>query len=97
MLAILFTYYENYGLPHWVPVSIQMLGYLMIVVISVGWGRVRGFPVRTPEGHLSGENILRCLVMAFVMSFPIGLVTAGLTFMISRSIVWEWARHAWRI
>ena len=73
-LAVLLSSFEKDGLPHTVSRTLFALGYVVIGVVTFGWGRLRGFPARTEEGRLSGTNILRCLVMSCIMAIPVGMV-----------------------
>jgi len=71
-LALFLSAFEKDGLPHVVPLTLYILGYLIIATVTFGWGRMRGFPVKIGEGRYSGSNILRCLVMSFIMVIPVG-------------------------
>jgi hypothetical protein len=73
-LGIVLSAFEKDGLPRWVGVSMFMLGYLVIAVVTFDWGRMRGFPAKTEEGSYNGTNILRFLVMTCIMVVPVGFV-----------------------
>ena len=85
-LALLLSAYEKDGLPHAVPLTLCFLGYVIIVFVTFDWGRMRGFPAKTDEGRYSGSNILRCLVMSFIMVIPVTLV-AGPFLLITLRII----------
>jgi hypothetical protein len=71
-LALLLSTFEKDGLPHIVPLTLYVLGFLIIAIVTFGWGRTRGFPAKTEDGRYSGSNILRCLVMSCIMAIPVG-------------------------
>jgi hypothetical protein len=73
-LALFLSAFEKDGVPRSVPLTLYILGYLIIAVVTFDWGRMRGFPAKIEDGRYSGTNILRCLVMTCIMTIPVGFV-----------------------
>ena len=79
-IAVLLSEFEKDGLPFGISRVVFALGYIAIAVVTFGWGRMRGFPVKIEDGKYSGTNILRCLVVSGMMVIPVSLLAAPFLF-----------------
>ncbi len=83
-LGVALSSFEADGLPREVATTVFFLGCLVVVVVTFGWGRLRGFPIALGAGRYSGTNLVRCLVMSGIMLVPVGMAALPLAYLVAR-------------